>query len=274
MPFDHCSARGPPLNASVRRLYKTTAVWITSRSDLMWTDNSRVGRPLVKQTTLFARASACLLLPLLVSCNPPVVLQPETIFRATFSSDAVNSPPGNPEVGTWNFLHPDDGTILVRSAVGALANKPLEVTHFGTAAGSPKLSGDFAGNPVSSGQVVARWSSLVHSSNAEFASVGFSGAGGVVATVDYRRLGEITLNSQTNVVGSWTRDVAQTFEMTIDMDKRTISLKINQIAVPGAQAVPFSSASGPAVFNRIFLGVGGSSAEVHAWDDIEVMIWR
>src|SRR6185295_2131615 len=110
----------------------------------------------------------------------------------------------------------------------------------------------------------------VHSSNAEFGSIGFSGGGGVVATVDYRQGGQITLNSQTNVVGSWTRDVAQTLEMTIDMNKRTTSLKINQIAVPGAQAVPFNSPSGPAVFDRINLLVGGSTPEVHAWDDIEV----
>ena len=240
----------------------------------MRTDKSRAGRPLVKQTTLFAHASTYLLLPLLVSCNPPLVLQPETLFRTTFSSDTVNSPPSNPEVGTWSLISPADGTILVRSAVGALKDKPVELNHFGTAPSSPNLAGHFAGNPVSSGQVVARWRSLVHSSNVEFASTGFSGAGGVVATVDFRPLGQITLNSQTNVVGSWTRDVAQTFEMTIDMDKRTTSLKINQIAVPGAQAVPFQSPSGPAVFDRINIIVGGSTPEVHAWDDIEVMIWR
>lgn len=236
-------------------------------------DNPRAGRPLVKQTTLFARARACLLLPLLASCNPPVVLQPETLFRATFNSDAANAPPGNPEVGTWS-LSPTDGTIFVRPTVGALTNKPVEVNHFGPNPGSPTLAGTFAGNPVSSGQVVARWSSLVHSSNAEFGSIGFSGAGGVVASVDHRRLGQITLNNQTNVVGSWTRDVAQTFEMTINMDKRTTSLKINQVAVPGAQDVPFQSPSGPAVFDRVNIHVGGSTPEVHAWDDIEVMIWR
>jgi hypothetical protein len=136
------------------------------------------------------------------------------------------------------------------------------------------LVGTFAGAPVSSGIVVARWSSLVHSSNAEFGSTTFSGGGGVVASVHYRQPGQITLNSQTNVVGSWTRDVAQTFEMTIDMDKRTTSLKINQIAVPGAQTIPFSSPSGPAVFDQISIHVGGSTPEVHAWDDIEVLIWR
>lgn len=240
----------------------------------MRTDSSCSGRPRVQQTALFARACACMLLLLLVSCNPPLVLQPETLFRATFNSDAVNSAPGNPEVGTWSSISPADGTILVRSAVGALTDKPVELNHFGTAPGSPNLTGGFAGNPVSSGKVVARWRSLVHSSNAEFASTGFSGAGGVVASVHYRQLGQITLNNQTNVVGSWTRDVAQTFEMTIDMDKRTTSLKINQIAVAGAQDVPFQSSSGPAVFDRLDIHVGGSTAEVHAWDDIEVMIWR
>ena len=95
-----------------------------------------------------------------------------------------------------------------------------------------------------------------------------------MATVDYRASGKITLNNQTNVVGSWIRDVAQTFEMTIDMDKRTTSLKFNQIAVPGAQAITFQSPSGPAVFDRINISVGGSTVEVHAWDDIEVKIWR
>ncbi len=239
----------------------------------MRTDNPNppAGRSLVKH---FARASACLLLPLLVSCNPPVVLQPETLFRATFSSDAVNSPPGNPEVGMWSSLSAADGTILVRSSVGALTNKPLEVNHFGPSPGSPNMVGTFAGNPASSGLVVARWGSLVHSSNAEFGFILFSGAGGVVANLDYRQLGRITLNSQTNVIGSWTRDVAQTFEMTIDMDKRTTSLKINQIAVPGAQAVPFKSPSGPAALEQITIHAGGSTPEVHAWDDIEVMIWR
>lgn len=240
----------------------------------MRADDARAGRLLVKPTTRFARASACLLLPLLVSCNPPLVLQPETVFRATFNADAVNAPPGNPEVGTWTSLSPTDGTITVRSAVGGLTNKPLEVNHFGPAPGSPNLVGTFAGNPVSSGKVVARWSFLVHSSSAEFGFIAFSGVGGVAANVDYRQPGRITLNTQTNVVGSWTRDVAQTFEMTIDMDRRTTSLKINQIAVPGAQAVPFKSPSGPAVLNEITIHAGGTTPEVHAWDDIEVVIWR
>lgn len=221
---------------------------------------------------LLACARAGLLLQLLVSCSPPVVLQPETLFRATFSSDAVNSPPGSPEVGTWS-PSPTDGAILVRSAIGDLANKPLEVNHFGPAPGSPSLLGTFA-SPATHGRVVARWSSLVHSSTVEFASTGFSGAGGVVASVDYRNLGRVTLNSQTNVVGSWTRDVAHTFEMTIDLDRRTTSLKIDQIAVPGAQAVPFQSPSGPASFDRITLTTGGTAPAVHAWDDIEVVIWR
>jgi hypothetical protein len=67
---------------------------------------------------------------------------------------------------------------------------------------------------------------------------------------------------------------AQTFALTIDMGRRTTSLKINQFAVPGAQDVPYQSPSGPAVFDRIDLHVGGSTADVHARDDIEVMIWR
>lgn len=226
----------------------------------------------MKQRRLLAWAGACLLLQLLVSCSPPVVLQPETLFRATFSSDAVDSLPGNPEVGTWS-PNPTDGTILVRSAIGDLTNKPLEVNHSGPAPGSPSLFGTFA-TPATRGRVVARWSSLVHSSNAVFASTAFSGAGGVVASVDYRELGRVTLNSQTNVVGSWTRDVAQTFEMTIDLDNRTTSLKIDQIAVPGAQAVPFQSPSGPASFDRIILAAGGTTPAVHAWDDLEVVIWR
>jgi len=227
----------------------------------------------MKQMTLAARASGYLLIPLLVSCNPPLVLQPETLFRATFNADAANAPPGNPEVGRWS-PSPTDGTILVRSAVGALANKPVELNHFGPAPGSPHLGGTFAGNPVSSGRVVARWRSLVHSPSAQFGAITFGGAGGVVASVHHRQQGQITLNTQSNVVGSWTRDVAQTFEMTIDMDNRTTSLKINQIAVPGAQSVPFQSSSGPAIFDRINLDVGGTTPAVHVWDDIEVMIWR
>jgi hypothetical protein len=195
------------------------------------------------------------------------------IFTATFTSDAVGASPGPPEIGTWSLSNPD-GTILVQAAVGNLTSKPVELTQLGQAAGSVKLFGTVTGTPPTTGIYVARWRSLVHSANVCFNGVVLRDAGSLIlADLDYRPGGQLTYNSNSaNVtVGTWAQDVAQLFEITIDLDNHVTSLSIDGVPVTGAQGLAFSDPTGtPANVAHINMELGCIAAQDYAWDDITI----
>ena len=195
------------------------------------------------------------------------------IFQATFTSDAAGAPPGTPEIGAWTLINPD-GTILVQSAVGNLTSKPVELTQLGLQAGSVKLFGAVAGTPPASGVYVARWRSLVHSADACFNALVLRDAGSLIlADVDYRPGGQLTYNSNSLnlTVGSWTRDVAQLFEITVDLDNHVTSLSIDGVPVTAAQGLPFSDPTGtPANLGQINMELGCIAPQDYAWDDITI----
>lgn len=192
-----------------------------------------------------------------------------TIFRATFTADALNAVPGAPEIGAWTGINQSTGTIRVRSAVGDLANRPVELNQADGCCGSVSLVGTVAGMPPTTGRWVARWRSLINSSSAFFAPIVLRGSGGIIASVEYRLGGQLTYNTSSNDIGiDWTQGTSQLFEVLVDLDAHVTSLYVNGTPVPGQQNVAFVQ---PATsLTQIGAELGGTFAQIFAWDDIEI----
>ena len=191
------------------------------------------------------------------------------IFSATFSDDAVDMPPGMPDVGTWqDRISP---TILVRSAVGDLTDKPVELDQIEGVIGGQRLAGSPTFTPTS-GQWVVSWRSLVQSTNVFFAVVTLRQPpfGDPLGSVAYRPGGVLTRGFEVDPLPvSWTRGVSQFFEMTIDLDNRLLSLSIDGASVQGFQNVPFDRPG--TVLGLVSMELGGTFAQTFAWDDIKIV---
>jgi hypothetical protein len=191
------------------------------------------------------------------------------IFSATFSDDAVDMPPRMPEVGTWQ--DPISPTILVRSAVGDLTDKPVELDQIEGVIGGQRLAGSPTFTPTS-GQWVVSWRSLVQSTNVFFAVVTLRQPpfGDPLGSVAYRPGGVLTRGFEVDPLPvSWTRGVSQFFEMTIDLDNRLLSLSIDGASVQGFQNVPFDRPG--TVLGLVSMELGGTFAQTFAWDDIKIV---
>ncbi len=205
-------------------------------------------------------------------------IQAPFLFRATFANDAPDAPPGAPDVGSWSLTSPA-GTILVRAISGNLTNQPVELDHFLTGvAGSVKLRGTVAGTPPGTGRYLASWRSLVHSADACFNGIALRDANNLIlASVEYRPSGQLTYNSNRVggpiTVGSWAQDVAQLFEITVDLDNHVTSLSINSTSVAAAQGLPYPDPTGTAANLaqiNMELGCVAPPQQTYAWDDIVI----
>lgn len=202
------------------------------------------------------------------------IVEPGPIFLATFTDDAVNAPPGTPEIGAWSLTNPA-GTILVRAAVGNLGAKPVELDHNAPGvAGSVKLRGTTAGTPPTSGVYRASWRSLVHSTDACFNGIVLRDAAAlIIASVEYRPGGALTYNSNTlnAPAGTWARDVSQLFEITVDLNQKLTSLSIDGAPVVSLQGVAFvQNAANIGQINMELGCVISEAPQTYAWDDIVV----
>jgi hypothetical protein len=140
--------------------------------------------------------------------------------------------------------------------------------------GALALIGTVVGTPPATGAYVARWRSLVHTPSACFSSIVLRGTNtGILAALDYRPGGVLTFGSLT--VGSWTQDVSQLFEVTIDLDSHVTSLSIDGIPVTAAQQLGFLSGN-PQDVARIgmelgcVVGLDGTLPQAYAWDDVSI----
>ena len=199
---------------------------------------------------------------------------PAPIFLETFTDDAVDAPPGTPEIGSWSLTNPA-GTILVRAAVGNLGAKPVELDHNAPGvAGSVKLRGTTAGTPPTSGVYLASWRSLVHSTDACFNGIVLRDAASlIIASVEYRPGGALTYNSNTlnASAGTWTRDVSQLFEITVDLNQKLTSLSIDGTPVASLQGVAFvQNAANIGQINMELGCVVSEAPQTYAWDDIVI----
>ena len=201
------------------------------------------------------------------------------LFRATFTNDAPDAPPGAPDVGSWSLTNPA-GTILVRATSGNLTTQPVELDHFlAGVAGSVKLRGTVAGTPPGTGRYLARWRSLVHSADACFNGIVLRSANNLIlASLEYRPSGQLTYNSNRAggpiAVGSWAQDVAQLFEITVDLDTHVTSLSIDGTPIEAAQGQPYPDPTGTATNLaqiNMELGCVAPPQQTYAWDDIEII---
>jgi hypothetical protein len=78
--------------------------------------------------------------------------------------------------------------------------------------------------------------------------------------------GQLTFNSPSTVIGSWTQNVAQTFELTVNMTTHTTSLSIDGSPVANAQNVAFT----PTTLSTVSVELGTTGTQHFAWDDIVV----
>ena len=95
----------------------------------------------------------------------------------------------------------------------------------------------------------------------------------VVASLAYRPSGQLGYGTSSTTpeisAGTWAQNVAQSFQITVDLNAKTTSLSINGAPVAAAQSVPFyeSQASSLAY---IGFELGCTSAQTLAWDDVEI----
>ena len=132
-----------------------------------------------------------------------------------------------------------------------------------------------SGTPRTTGVYVARWRLLVHSEKASCNNIVLNSLNGrILRSVSYGPNGQI--HSQTNdssyVVGAWTRDVSQLFEVTIDLERRVTSLSIDGTPVSNSQNIPIVEPEAED-FARIGMGdcTGYVAEQSLAWDDITIV---
>ncbi|MCG3116451.1 MAG: DUF1565 domain-containing protein [Candidatus Manganitrophus sp. SA1] len=197
------------------------------------------------------------------------------LFRAGFDIGNVDQPPettliGDP-VGDSLSLSTAAGTILVRSFVGNMDTRPVELNQIAERTGGVDLRGTVAGTPPKTGIYTARWRSLVASQNAAFASIVLrDSAGRILASLAYRPNGFLDYNdaSSANGIGvSWRQNIAQTFEIDVDLNTKTTLLRIDGRII--IRSAPFYEAAA-ADLARISMELGTTSAQTLAWDDIDI----
>lgn len=94
--------------------------------------------------------------------------------------------------------------------------------------------------------------------------------GRIVASLAYRPNGILDYNDRTpsNGIGVfWRQNFAQTFEIEVDLNRKTTLLRIDGRIV--MESVPFYEAAA-ADLARISMELGTTSAQTLAWDDIDI----
>ncbi|MGH7718034.1 MAG: hypothetical protein ACREON_04220 [Gemmatimonadaceae bacterium] len=196
-------------------------------------------------------------------------------LEATFSDDAPGHPPSQPEVGSLTFSVKHPGSILVQRALGTLTNKPVVLNEKGgncAHCGGLELAINLFsanGRPATIGSYRVRWLSLQDKSTVKDAPFVIRDASGrELARLSYvTRKGKRLLFYNGREVGSWTRGIHQEFEVTVNLDQRKTSLRINDyLVVPTASFVSSHASS----LARIAAEFFGNDAGVTGWDDITV----
>lgn len=239
----------------------------------------------MKKTIAFGMAFV--MLAVIFAAMPSGVASPGgLIFHAHFDSDTVDAPPdttlpGPPagdsivlDLGVGPGANGTAGYIMVRSAVGDLTNQPVEVVKTG-GIGGVKMYGTVAGTPPTSGVWYASWRGLVQSGSGPyiFGPMVFRDSSSLIlAAVAYRENGTIDFNDQFMYSGigvSWTPDVSQFFELTIDLDTKITSLSIDGTPVALCQNMNYYQANASDLAHMNF-EVGYTTYQAYALDDMKI----
>jgi hypothetical protein len=163
------------------------------------------------------------------------------IFRGTFTDDVVGSPPCAPDIGTWSLTRNASGsspagTILVRSSLTGLSDKPVEFDQTASTGSSVglRLSALVAGTPPSTGTYRVKWTSAVLTAAGSTADplanvVVRNQNGDALAFVQYQQDGGLALGGPGggNLMPGWTTGTAQHFEVELNLTARTARVRIN-----------------------------------------------
>ena len=165
---------------------------------------------------------------------------------ATFDADTPDAPPDltlpGPPAGDALTISELSGTIRVRTAIGSLTSRPVEMSQV-PGEGSMSMAA-FPAPTVGANRVEVRWRSLARSGEVCFLACTMRSPGGAIAAaVEYRAEGQLTYNSvgtlgPTLPVG-YVPDVDQQFTVVLDFLAQTSSLTIDGVPVVGFQDVPF-----------------------------------
>jgi len=202
-----------------------------------------------------------------------------TFFRATFSADALNQPPGTPEKGSWTTVLADPpGSIKVLQSFADLTDKPVVMNQSGgncTQCGGLSLIGTATTATevnAQSGVYVVRWNSVEDKPSPKQAPfVVRSAAGLEIARVSYTTLNSqdlLSYNGATLPIG-WVQHVSQFFEIVVDLGAKTTSLRIDGTPIAGFQGVPFVNAAALDV-GTIGAEFSGIDAGVIGWDNVSI----
>jgi len=166
------------------------------------------------------------------------------VFAATFTDLLAGATPAQgpltaPDVGSWDSVfatHP--GSILVQNTLDSLLSKPVVLSQGGGACPSGcgglmlrgKLESSADSVYASNGVYTVTWESLQSGPTVKKAPfILRSSAGDAIATLEYSQQSStnyLKFNGNT-LVTRWTRHVLQKFEITVDLDVQTVSLRID-----------------------------------------------
>jgi len=202
-----------------------------------------------------------------------------TFFRATFSADALNQPPVTPEKGSWTTIVADPpGSIKVQQSFADLTDKPVVLNQSGgncTQCGGLTLVGTATTATevnAQSGVYVVRWNSVEDKPSPKQAPfVIRSVAGAEIARISYRSVSSQDFLDYNNVMlpVSWVQHVSQFFEIVVNLDTKTTSLRIDGTPVAGFQNVPFVNAAALDV-GKIGAEFSGIDAGIIGWDNVSI----
>ena len=171
-------------------------------------------------------------------------------------------------MGAWTTQNTAAGAIIVRSSVGDLRDKPVQLSQRDNVPGGVNLSGKLqAAGRV--GVYVASWRALVAEPSPCFVTVAVR-SGDPIASIAYRANGRITTGSSNDAFPvQWKEGVWQLFEIVIDLDNRHVSYMVNGDKLEGLQRLPIT-ADNPSI-QSISMELGCQRHQSFAWDDVKVL---
>jgi hypothetical protein len=212
--------------------------------------------------------------------NLPIGVVDPQIFLGNFTNDVVGQQPDpSAEKGTWTSFTTNPGSITVQASLGDMNDTAAVLSQGGGACvqcGGLQLTGTVAGTPPIHGKYSVSWRSLqsnptlkeapfvIRSSNNERIAVLSYKAQmqNSILTFTYSVNGVLT----TTQVGTWDRDVSQLFEIIVDLDTKTVELRIDNVLVASGGFISALATD----LKQVAAEFTGIDAGVIAWDDVQI----
>jgi hypothetical protein len=199
----------------------------------------------------------------------PIIPCVDSIFKGDFSADALNAFPGQPAIGSWsgNQLA---GIVRVRSSVGWMFSKAVELTQYGGLTGGVGLMGRIRCNSaVSTGRAYVSWRSLVHSSTVFYGAVALRDDWSrILGMLEYRPGNVVTYNGIPVPGVTWSQDIPRRFLIVADLTNHRTSLFVDNVLK--LTGIPYFESAAANLW-RVNFEMGGTSAQSFAWDEVLVI---